>query len=271
MISASKASGLTPKTFDYKSLDSFPARYLKTYYQSIDQDELEITRFLVDEYKKIEGNPHMLELGCGPTIHHALPAIPYVSKIDFADYLPENIEAVTKWRQGHKQAHNWNHFTKLVLEFEGSPPSIKDIAERENQLRQKMNKISFCDVLQEKIMEETIRYPIVNFFYCAEEVAVEKNEWKKIMRRVASLVAPGGKLFLAAIRKSRYYTIVKENDHEEKLPTTFLTEKDFESFITREGFIFSESILKVAETPQQAHRGINSIILLSAKKSIQVK
>ena len=253
------------ETYDYLSIDSFARRYLNTYYLQIDPDELEIAKFLVEEYKKINGKPHMLEIGCGPTIHHVIPAVPYVSSIDMADYLSENLYQVKLWKDGIMSAHNWNHFTKKILELEGMSPSTQDIQTREALLKELMNGFYYCNVLKEKPLDQHKKYPIINFFYTAEEVALNLSEWKKIMKRVSDILLPGGQLLLSALWETDHY-IIQKNGGYEKLPTARLNKIDMQTALFDLGFDMQKTIVKIAKTPSQAHQGINGVILVSAKK-----
>ena len=181
---------------DYLKINSFSKRYLQTYYKNIDPDELEIAKFLVEEYKKIKGKPKMLEIGCGPTVHHILPAAPYVSQIHMADYLPQNLNEIKLWKYKPEKAHTWNHFTKKILELEGHNPTIVDVANREDSLRNIIKKFSLCNVLKDPPVSAKEKYPVVGFFYCAEEVTTSITEWRVVMRRVSDLISKGGQLLL---------------------------------------------------------------------------
>ena len=35
-----------------------------------------------------------IEVGCGPTVHHALAVVPHVAELHLADYLESNLEEV---------------------------------------------------------------------------------------------------------------------------------------------------------------------------------
>jgi hypothetical protein len=254
------------KTFDYKIIHNFTNRYLKTYYQNIDPDELAVITFLVREIKKIKAGLTMLEVGCGPTIHHVLPFAKVVSKIDMADYLPENLSELKRWVDKADGAHDWKQFTKKVLELEGVTPSINALEERNELLRAKINQIIFCNVLNEHPLEKEEQYDIVGFFYCAEEVALDIETWRQIMKRVCEYIKPGGHLFLSALGETTHYSIVKEDGTLEKLPTVYLTINNFREILPALGFDMSKSIIKIADTPEQTSHGINKVILVNAKK-----
>ncbi len=254
-------------TFNYINLESFPSRYLETYFKKTAQDELEVAKFLVKEYKKIKGKPKFLDIGCGPTIHHSLPAVPYISQIDMADFLLDNLTQIKNWKyMKNEDMHDWGYFTKLILKLEGKVPSDELIEEREAKLRSLINTIELCDVLNEYPLNKPKYYEAVGCFFCAEEVAMKKSGWEEVMANIASLVSPGGRLFLSALRETDHYSITTHNGEMERLPTAFLKEEYFYEILPKLGFDINESVIEVALTPEEKPYGISSIILLSAKK-----
>lgn len=38
-----------------------------------------------------------IDIGCGPTVHHAFPLAPFIREIHLADYLPANLAEVRLW------------------------------------------------------------------------------------------------------------------------------------------------------------------------------
>lgn len=257
------------KTFDYKVIDCFSERYLKTYYQQIDPDELEIAKFLVREYKKIRGKPSMLELGCGPTIHHVLPAVPYVSRIEMADYLPSNISHIQSWITGENDSHNWHHFSKVILKLEKKDASMESVKRRENDLRKLIKALGLCDVLRKQPLEVHKQFSVVGFFYCAEEVAIHKKEWRRVMLRVSKLVKEGGYLFMAALRGTHYYTIIHDDGFHENLPTAYILEDDIIKVLNEANFDMKKTVIEVAYTPMQKSHGVRGVILVSGKKKLR--
>ena len=253
------------KICNYSLIDSFSRRYLQTYYTKIDQDEFEIAKFLVKEYKKVKGHPRMLEIGCGPTVHHLFPAVPYVSAIDIADYLKENLEQVRLWKDKQENAHEWNSFTRNVLEFEGKKPSIKDIESREDKLRKLISNFHFCNVLRDNPLPCRKKYSMIGFYYCAEEVAIDIGEWGKIMKRASNILLPKGQMFLVALWATDHYVINHANGCE-KLPTAYITKNLMQSTLFKLGFNMKKTTVKVVRTPTQVHQGIKGVILVSAKK-----
>ena len=254
-------------TLDYLSINNFSNRYLATYYKAIDPDEHAVLNFLVDEFKKIGNRKNMLEIGCGPTIHHLISAANYVEEIYAADYLSDNINEVKKWIENDQNSHNWEEFIKAVLLYENSTIVDKEnIHSRANLIRSKIKDIIFCDLRKEQPIKLNTKFDIVTSFYCAEEVALEKNEWRKVIKRIGSLVKNNGYFLMSALKETKYYKIVRsENDQEkEVIPTAFISERDFTDYLPQLGF--TDINLKTVQTSEQAENGVSAIILVSARK-----
>src|SRR5262249_53113376 len=146
-------------------------------------------------------------------------AVPYVGRIDMADYLPDNLAELQHWLSGRPESHSWNHFSELVLDLENSSADSAAIASREKSLRQKLGSVRQANVLDEYPLGRPEQYPAVGFFYCAEAAARTKQQWRKIMSNVGRIVEPGGYLFMASLRNASHYTVDQPNGHNEVIPT----------------------------------------------------
>ena len=133
--------------FDFRNVANFPRDYLATYYcQPPTIDERVVLGFLAQHYRKLTSQPCAIEIGCGPTVHHVLPLAPFVSEIHMADYLPENLDQVRRWRDGEPDAHRWQEYTALTLSLEGRPNGQADIERRELDTKRKMTRFMLCDL-----------------------------------------------------------------------------------------------------------------------------
>jgi hypothetical protein len=199
-------------------------------------------------------------------VHHVLPAVPYVSRIDMFDFLPGNVEQVRLWKEAHPDAHDWDQFVHLMLKLEGKRATPKQMQEREELLRGRISRLGHCDVLKEHPLGKQMSYPVVGFFYVAEEAAIDKEEWRNVMRRVLKIVEPGGRFFLAALRATHFYSVWRPNGIFESLPTAYVLESDLAEVLEECGFDMSETVIESAQTPEQKDHGVPGVILVSAKK-----
>src|SRR5262245_50176056 len=115
--------------------ESFSRNYLRTYFSgdTPDPDEQFNITFLIEQFRKLTEAPVLLDIGCGPTVTHVLPAEPHVSGFHMADYLPECLEEIRRWKNRERSAHNWNVFTRYTLQAEGEDPSEAAIRAREDR------------------------------------------------------------------------------------------------------------------------------------------
>jgi hypothetical protein len=264
---------LRTRTPERDAITDFSRDYLFTFYsQGPTPDELAVFDFLIRHYPKIESQPCMIEIGCGPAIHHALPAVPFVSEIHMADYLNQNLEHVRAWKAGRPDAHNWHRFTALTLRLEGRKFGKREVLLRERELRRKITSVFLCDLRRDPPLGYAMQYPVVGSFYCTEVVgctrvtAPTKDEWQTVMRRLAGLVAPGGHLFLSAIRGSRRYALYSPDGKTRHLPATFLTEQDFYDALPVLGFDMRATVIEGRDLTGQEKEGLHGVILVAGKK-----
>jgi NNMT/PNMT/TEMT family len=254
-------------------VSEFSKDYLFTFYsQGPTPDEEAVFEFLVRHYPKIESQPCIIEIGCGPAVHHVLPAAPFVSEVHMADYLIENLEQVRAWKAGRADAHNWHPFTALTLRLEGKPSDETEVLRRERELKDKITSLLRCDLRRDSPLRSPRQYPVVGCFYCTEVVGctdvagVTKEEWQRVMRRLAGLVAPGGYLFLSAVKETGFYALRSPGGHIRRLPVTSLTEDDFHETLPALGFDTDETIIESRDFTGQEGQGLHGVILVAGRK-----
>jgi hypothetical protein len=254
---------------------NFSRDYLRTFYSDgPTPDELAVFDFLVRHYPRMGSSRAMIEVGCGPAVHHVLPAVPYVSEIHMADFLEENLEHVLAWREGRSDAHDWQAFTRLTLTLEGRSAAEGEVALREGELRKRMTAFLRCDLRGDPPLGQHVSYAVVGCFYCTEVVgcsdlaSASKDEWRRVLRRVTDLVAPGGHLFLSALKESRFYALYSADGTTRRLPTTFLTEQDFHETLPGFGFDMRETIIESRDFSGQEAEGLHGVILVAGRKRV---
>jgi hypothetical protein len=241
-----------------------PKQYLEDYYSVIEQDESETLRFLIEEFKKIQGYPTALEFGCGPVVAHLLPLASYVSEIHVADYLQGNLAEVRKWQSSLADAHNWACFTKFVLEHEGlSDPDIEAVKVREELLKSQITKYSIGDARHSNPValgdEQNQTYDFLLSCYCADGATSVKSEWFQYMENILSLLSPGGYFVGSSLRLCQAYKI-----KDFTFPGANVNEGDWEELF--QILQFERVQIKVSNTPDHASQGYNSILLVSGHK-----
>ena len=196
---------------------AFAKNYLQTYYAGEpDPDEQIVLKFCVEQFSRLKTSDVLLDVGCGPTVHHILPAEPYVREIHVADYLPECLNEIQKWQNRDPQAHDWNAFTRFALEAEGSRPTREAIRQREDAVRKKITQIGPCDLRRRPPLESMSGYKAVSCFYATEQACMVQDDWslhqrreawRDVMGNLVSLLKRGGDglLFVSCVRRSDHY------------------------------------------------------------------
>lgn len=249
---------------EYSPWNEWQAKdYLTEYYNEVMPDEQYAISFLCESLKRLPEVPVALDYGCGPTVHHAAALVPKAQTIHLAEYLPNNLTAVQNWLDNSSSAHNWNEFTKYILQMEGNTqPSDADIKEREQESRERITKLERSDAGDTDPLGPDMRgyYPLVTTHYCAEGATNCKETWTRYMRNIASLVSPGGTLILSACGAAEFYTV-----GDRMFPCAGVNAHDIISCLQENGFIDID--LRVRSVPDHSEQGYGSVIFACATKA----
>ena len=241
-----------------------PNNYLSQYYdtETIAQDERGIFRFIIGFLKKKKVKfDEMIEIGCGPTIHHVLPFVPYTKRIYLADYMKSNLREIQKWVRGDSNAHNWTPYIEGELKMEGKL-GTGNRNRRALGLKNKIVKLLQCNVLNKRLLNLPNKtFELVTSFYCLECVAYNKKEWRAAMRSMGNLVAPKGWIILGAVHDTNGYRV--GND---VFPTVRVSKKDMYDSLIASGFLPKTISIKVCPSSEWSNEGFSSIIICRGQK-----
>lgn len=246
-----------------------PEDYLNQYYatDTISSDELGIYN-LVISYLHTE-QPYFakaLDFGCGPTLHHLIPFMPYVDELHLADYVPSNLTAIQQWLSGDARAHNWDVYIKGVLQLEGvTQPSPLDLAKRRAQMRRKITQLKQGNLHWQHPLQDASTYPLVVSFFCADSATHSKAQWRLFMRHLFNLVEPGGTLILSALHNTTRYDVGLRY-----FPSAQVTENDMYAVLSAGHFIQKTLDLRVVPVSEWAEEGFESILVVRAQKEDRV-
>lgn len=250
---------------DYSQWNEWHANdYLAEYYAEVMPDEQYALSFLCESLKRLPAVSVALDYGCGPTTHHAAALVPKAREIHMAEYLPDNLDAVQRWIDNTEDAHNWNAFTRYILQAEGSAePSEADINTREQETRQQITKLTCSDAGETDPLGPDMRgyFPLVTTHYCAEGATNSKETWALYMRNITSLVSPGGTLILSACGAADFYTV-----GDRLFPCAGVNAHDIISCLQENGFLNID--LRVRSVPDHSEQGYGSVIFACATKRI---
>lgn len=241
-----------------------PKGYLQQYYSTSDvsDDEQANFRFLNAGLKQMDRHFHRaIEVGCGPTLHHAAAIVPYVDELHLADYMADNLDEIRLWLMGDAQQHDWDVYFRSLLADEGSDnPSA--LAIRKEVLRQRITALKFADVRRSHPLGDGSTYDLVLSYYCVEAVATSRDEWRQYLDNLCRLVAPGGILFLSAVRRCHAYHVL-----DTEFPTACVDEGDFAAVLPEFGFPSAKTEIQAVAVTDWSEEGFDSICCVRGEKS----
>ena len=249
--------------FDFRTTTSFASAYIDTYYRDKPptNDERRVFEFLVRNIRDLPRQALMLEVGCGPTVHHVLPFVRSVDEIHVADYLTENLSEIDKWKTGAPDACGWHHYAELALELEGRPVRPDAVGALEALAKAKVTRLLTCDLTQHHVLGRDASYPLVSAFYCTEEVGISLARWEDVMANLARVVAPGGRLFLSCLADTDFYRVGGSN-----YPCARVTARDVERVLPRLGFDMNATVIESSSVEGQVDEGVVGVVLVAATK-----
>jgi hypothetical protein len=250
-----------PPAKDWQEFD--PKAYLREYYSDLETENSALVQFFVDVYKTIPNASSLLDFGGGPTIYSLIGAVNKVKEIHICDYLEANLSEILQWLRGDKNAFDWQPFVSATLTLEKDRPCTpSDIAEREEQLRKRITRLSRCNArLNPPLPGSVHKYDVVLSTFCAESATDNRQHWRTFMFNIASLVRPGGKFITSALKGAHSYSVGRKI-----FPAVNLDEADFAWGLITAGCkpesIYIRSI--PADRPSRYYQGL---MLATAEKS----
>lgn len=151
-------------------------------------------------------NARVLEFGGGPVIKNLIGAAPFVQEIVFAAYTESERREVELWKDNKQGAHDWSPFFQYVVnELEGKEGEAV-WQEREALLRSQIKAIIACDITQEyPLMIKQEPFDIVSTSLCLEAACKSYDEYKTAVKKLGSLLKPGGFMIMTAVERETFY------------------------------------------------------------------
>ena len=189
--------------------DVFDAReYLKRYFTAPSAEDRFTLKFWVEQIRDLPQGVRVLEYGGGPTLYSVLALARKASSVHFADYVPGALADVRRWVAGEPGAHNWNSYTRYILELEGEPGINGAVSHREAALRQRMVHLSDCDARTEKMLHDPRPpYDVIAAHHCLDVAARDLGDFKRMVRTLAEMLTPNGLFLLSVSTGTLLYTV----------------------------------------------------------------
>lgn len=239
--------------------------YFRTYYSEVVlPDEQIVLRYQL-EVLRAAGRcfEQALEYGCGPTLHRAIAAAPHVRRLQMADWMPDNLEYVSRWVREGDANTDWNRFTDFILRHEGEEPSMQAIREREARTRAAISTLTVSDARWTHPLgrEATGRFDLLVSGFCLDAVSRRKDVWRRCMRNVLSTMAPGGLLILHALHRCQGYKV-----GDRLFPGANLSVDDMRQALLASDFDDATLDVQVVPTPDNAIYGYSGILVVSGRR-----
>jgi len=233
-------------------------KYLETYYGSPIGDTFETLDFITDELKDYKNKPFLngLEFGTGPTLFGALATCPYVQKLHLSDYLPQNLAEIQRWLSQEDDSFNWDICTAYLLKKEGIDPTVENITQRSNELREKVGKLLIGDITKGwPLLDDKGHYDLLVSLFCADSITSSKEEWHQYMKNLFNLAAPKGTIIIGALRNCPFYRV-----GDLYFPCANVNEKDFEDVISAMSDKIESHTIRVRQVDACEDEGFVSVI-----------
>lgn len=226
---------------------------------TIPSDERSILKYMLP-FLRNQSHPfsRAIDVGSGPTLHHAIALIPYVDELHLSDYVIDSFTHVRSWLNNAPHAHNWDAYIKEILALENTSETVE---QRKALLRKKITLLTKIDLKKRKPLASGDTYPLVTSFYCADSIAQTKSQWQSYMRHLFALLAPGGSIILSALHHAQQYKVGMH-----AFPSANVTKDDlFEAFLNSS---FRRNRLDIHDAPvsEWNEEGFDSILIAIAQK-----
>ncbi|XP_066302073.1 nicotinamide N-methyltransferase-like [Branchiostoma lanceolatum] len=133
----------------------------------------------------------LIDVGSGSTLYQVISASMFFSEIVCSDYSQAARAEIEKWLKKDKGAFDWTSYFQYFIELEGSSEKIED---REQKLRQAINAVVHCDVLQPNPTHPLTFDPfdVMVSAYCLEVASPDREAYVKAVANISTLLKPGG-------------------------------------------------------------------------------
>ncbi len=242
-----------------------PQAYLQEYYADIGAENLALLQFLVKAFSEVPTDSILLDFGGGPTVYSLITATARVTEIHFCDYLEANLEEVRKWLRGDPEAFDWTQFIKTVLVLEGKAYSSRAAISRARDIRRTVTRVMQCDANRAVPVEGVTRqYDVLVSNFCAESATNDRAQWHRFVHNITSLLKPGGRLVLAALKGADSYAV-----GEEIFPAVYILEEDVIQVLGDAEF--SQESIRIESVPaDRPSRHYQGLMLVTATKSAHI-
>lgn len=174
----------------------------------------------------------LLEFGGGPVITTLISAAPYVNDITFAAHTESERKEIELWKNAKQGAHDWSsHFKYVVNEVEHTTAGDGAWREREELLRKRISSIIACDISwNNPLAVKQEPFEIVSTSLCLESACTTYTKYKEGIKKLVSLLKPGGFLLMIIVERETFYM-----DGKKRWLTLYLTLEQVKEALAKAG------------------------------------
>jgi hypothetical protein len=261
MVDTGSGATLVADYADWQARD-----YFKTYYSEVVlPDEQVVLAYQLEVMRAAQARfGRALEYGCGPTLHRAIAAAPYVFRLDMADWLAENLVCVREWLSCDESDQNWNRFTQYVLSCEGRRRiDAAAVLRRERTVRRVVRGLFVSDARWRHPLgpDREGFYDLLVSGFCLDAISSDKRLWRRCMRNVLSTLAPGGTVILHFLAGCRAYKV-----GDRMFPGANLSADDVAGALLDLDFARDSIDVQRIDCPHNMEYGYSGILTASARR-----
>ncbi|XP_063313688.1 indolethylamine N-methyltransferase-like [Pelobates fuscus] len=180
----------------------------------------------------------LIDFSPGPVIFSLLPVCKYFKDIIILEFNDRSIKEMEKWINGDT-AFDWSHASQLLKDLEGN---CDELQEKEHLLRTKIKDVLKCDLSKENPTDPIIlpKADCIISIWVLEMVSKDKDAYCNNLRKIYSLLKPGGHLVMVYDINVSFLKIGEHNFHiltyDEEFPRKTLKDLGFkiESYEVKE-------------------------------------
>ncbi|XP_040286073.1 indolethylamine N-methyltransferase-like [Bufo bufo] len=151
----------------------------------------------------------LIDLSPGSLIHHLYSACDFFKNIIVLKPNDRCILELKRWVDTRTGAFDWGHATKLHVNMEENSDQFQ---EKEEKVRSAIQRVMKCNLDEENITDPIVLPPADCIISACllDFISRDQDDYIKYLKKVSSLLKPGGHLILIGLRDVTYYTVGKE-------------------------------------------------------------
>uniref|UniRef100_A0A8C5MRT2 Uncharacterized protein n=1 Tax=Leptobrachium leishanense TaxID=445787 RepID=A0A8C5MRT2_9ANUR len=171
---------------------------------------------LKETYKMLESGhikgDTLIDLSSGPCIFHLFPLCNSFKDFIVLEFHESSMKALQKWMNKEPDALDWSHVSKIAADMEGCSVNWE---EKEEDVRKRIKQILKCDFDKENPTDPVIlrNADCVFCFYVLEHISKDLDAFHANLKKVSSMLKPGGCLLLASMFNATHYTVAEHKYH----------------------------------------------------------